>query len=66
VLATVPGYPTAVRVWNLTGFSRPGCYPDMRGTHGVRGRVGTGTWFHFTVLTTLTPIKYLSSDRIVI
>jgi hypothetical protein len=65
VLATVPGYPAAVRVWNRTGCSSPGCYPENRGTHRVRGRVGTGPRFHFTVLTTLAPIKYLSSDRIV-
>jgi len=65
VLATVLGYPAAVRVWNRTGCSSPGCYPENRGTHRVRGRVGTGPRFHFTVLTTLAAIKYLSSDRIV-
>ena len=64
MLATVPGYPAAVRVWNRTGWSSPGCYPENRGTHRVRGRVGTGPRFHSTVPTTLAPIKYLSSDRI--
>jgi hypothetical protein len=64
VLATVPGYPAAVRVWNWTGWSSSGCYPENRGTHRVRGRVGTGPRFHFTVTSTLAPIKYLSSDHI--
>jgi len=65
VLATVPGYPAAVRVWNRTGLSSSGCYPENRGTQRVRGRVGTGPRFHITVPATLPPIKYLSSDRIV-
>jgi len=65
VLATVPGYPAAVRVWNRTRWSSPGCYPENRGTHRVRGQVGTGPRFHITVPSTLAPIKYLSSDRIV-
>ena len=65
VLATVPGYPAAVRVWNWTGSSTPGCYPENRGTHRVWGQVGTGLRFHITVPSTLAPIKYLSSDRIV-
>ena len=64
VLATVPGYPDAVRVWNRTGWSSLGCYPENRGTHRVRGWVRTGPRFHFTVPTTLAPIKYLSSNRI--
>jgi len=64
VLATVPGYPAAVRVWNRTRWSSPGCYPENRGTCRVRGRVRTGPRFHFKVPTTLAPIKYLSSDRI--
>jgi len=64
VLATVPGYPAAVRVWNRTGWSSPGCYPENRSTHRVRGRVRTGPRFHFTVHPALAPIKYLSSDRI--
>jgi len=64
VLATVPGYPAAVRVWNRTGWTSPGCYPENRGTCRVRGRVRTGPRFHFTVPTTLAPIKFLSSDRI--
>jgi len=64
LLATVPGFPAAVQVWNRTGWSSPGCYPDNRGTHWVRGRVRTGPRFHFTVPTTLPPIKCLSSDRI--
>jgi len=64
VLPTVPGYPAAVRVWNRTGWSSPGCYPENRGTHRVRGRVRTRPRFHFTVPPTLAPIKYLSSDRI--
>jgi len=65
VLATVPGYPAAVRVWNRTGWSSSGCYPENRGTQRVRGRVGTGPRFHITVPATLPPIKYLSSDHIV-
>jgi len=65
VLATVPGYPAAVRVWNRTGWSSPGCYTENRGTHWVRGRVGTGPWFHITVPSTFAPFKYLSCDRIV-
>jgi len=64
VLTTVPGYPATVRVWNRTGWSSLGCYPENRGTHLVRGRVRTGSRFHFTVPTTLAPIKYLSFDRI--
>jgi len=64
VLATVPGYPAAVRVWNRTGRSSPGGYAENRGTYQVRGRVRTGPRFHFTVPTTLAPIKYLSSDGI--
>jgi len=64
VLATVPGYPAGVRVWNRTGWSSPGCYLENRGTHRVWGRVRTGLRFHFTVPPTLAPIKYLSSDRI--
>ena len=64
VLATVPGYQAAVQVWNRTGWSSCGSYPEDRGTHRVWGRVGTGTRYHFTVPTTLTPIKYLNSDRI--
>jgi len=43
----------------------PGCYPENRCTHRVRGRVGTGPRFHITVPSTLAPNKYLSSDRIV-
>jgi len=65
VLATVPGCPAAVRVWNRTGWSSSGCYPENRGTQQVRGRVGPGPRFHITVPATLPPIKYLSSDRIV-
>jgi len=64
VLATVPGYPAVVRVWNRTGWSSLGCYPEDRGTNQVRGRVRTGPQFHFTVSTTLATIKYLSFDRI--
>ena len=64
VLAMVPGYPAAVRVWNRTRLSSPGCHPEYRGTQRVRGRVRTGLWFHFTVSTTLALIKYLSSHRI--
>jgi len=65
VLAMVPGYPAAVRVWNRTGWSRSGCYAENRGTQRVWGRVGTGPQFHITVPAILPPIKYLSSDRIV-
>jgi len=57
VLATVPGYPAAVRVWNRTGCSSPGCDPENRGNHRVRGRVGTGPRFPFMVPTSLAPIK---------
>jgi len=64
VLATVPGYPAAVRVWNRTGWSSPGCSPENRGTHRVRGRVGPEPRFHITVPASLAPIKYLSSDHI--
>jgi len=64
VLARVLGYPAAVRVWNRTGRSSPGCYPDNRGCHWVRWRIGTGPQFHFTVPATLAPIKYLNSDHI--
>ena len=65
VLATVPGYPAAVRVWNRTGWSSSRCYPEYRGTQRVRGRVVTGPRFHITVPASLPPIKYLSSDCIV-
>jgi len=65
VLAAVPGFPAAVRVWNRTRWSGLGCYPENRGTQRVRGQVGTGPRFHITVPATLPPIKYLSSDRIV-
>jgi hypothetical protein len=65
VLATVPGYRAAVRVWKRTGWSSPGCYPENRGTRWVRGWVGTRPRFHITVPSSLAPIKYLSSDRIV-
>ena len=64
VLATVPGYPAAVLVSIQTGWSSPGCNPENRGTHRVRGQVWTGPRFHFTVPTTLAPIKYLSFDCI--
>jgi len=64
-VSMVPGYPAAVQVWNWTGWSSPGCYPENRGTHRVRGRVGTGPRFHITVPSTFAQIKYLSSDRIV-
>ena len=64
VLATVPGFPAAVRVWTRTGWSCPGCYPENRSTHRVQGQVRTGPRFHYAVPTTLAPIKYLSSDRI--
>jgi hypothetical protein len=64
VLTTVPGYPAAVRVWNRTGWSSHGCDTDNSGTHRVRGQVRTRLRLHFTVPTTLAPIKYLSSDRI--
>jgi len=64
VLATVLGYPAAVRVWNRTGWSSPGCYPENSGIHRVRRWVGTGPRFHFRVPPTLAPIKYFSSDRI--
>jgi len=49
VLAMVPSYTAAVQVWNRTGCSSLGCYPENRGTHWVRGRVGTGPRFHITV-----------------
>jgi len=65
VLAMVPDYPAAVRVWNRTGWSSSGCYPENRGTQRVQGRVGTGQRFHITVPATLRAIKCLSSDRIV-
>ena len=64
LLPTVPGYSAAVRVWNQSGLSSPGCYPETRGTHQVWGRVRIGPRFHFTVPTTLAPINYLSFDRI--
>jgi hypothetical protein len=64
VLATVPGYPAPVRGWNWTGWYSSGCYPENRGTHQVRGQVGTGPRFHCTVRTILTPIRYLNSDCI--
>jgi len=65
VLATVPGYPAVVRVWNWTGWSSSGCYLENRGTQRVRGWVGTGPRFYITVPATLPPIKYLSSDCMV-
>jgi hypothetical protein len=65
VLAVVLGYPAAFRVWNWTGWSSAGCYLENRGTHQVRGPVGSGLQFPITVSSTLAPIKYLSSDRIV-
>jgi hypothetical protein len=64
VVATVPGYPAAVRVWNQTGPSSLGCYPEDWGTHQVRGQVGTGLRHDITVHTSLAPTRYLSSDRI--
>jgi len=64
VLATVPGSPAVVRRLNRTRWSSPGCYPENRGTHRVRGWVGTGPWFHIMVPATLAPIKYLGSDRV--
>ena len=42
MLATVPGDPAAVRVWNRTIWSSPGCYPENNGNQRVRGRVRTG------------------------
>jgi hypothetical protein len=66
VLATVPGYPAAVWVWNRTRWSSPGWNPENRGTRRVRGRVGTALWFHLTVPTPLAPIKYLNSNSIAI
>jgi hypothetical protein len=65
VSATVRGYLAAFRVWNRTGWSSSGCYPEHRGTQRVRGRVGTGARLDIAVPITLPPIKYLSSDRIV-
>jgi hypothetical protein len=64
VLATVPGYPAVVRVWNRTRRSSPGWNTENRGTRWVRGRVGTALWFHLTVPTRVAPIKYLNSNRI--
>jgi len=64
VLATVPGYPAAVRDWDQTGRSSQGCYPWNNCTHRVRGGVQTGLRFHFTVPTSMAPIKHLSFDRI--
>jgi len=64
VLATVPVYLAAVLARNQTRWSSPGCYPENRGTHRLRGRVGTGPRFHFTVPTPLAPIKYLNSSCI--
>jgi len=64
VLATVQGYPAAVRVWNRTGLSSPGCYPGYSGTYRVRGQVRTGPRFPFTVPTTFGPMNYLSSHHI--
>jgi hypothetical protein len=63
-LATVLGYPAPVRVWNRTGWSSAGCYPENRGTHQVRERVGTTLRFYITVPATLAPIKYLGSGDI--
>ena len=65
VLAMIRGYPAADWVWDRTGLSGPGCYPEYRGTHQVRGRVRTGQWFRFTIPTTLAPIMNLSFHRIV-
>jgi hypothetical protein len=64
VLAMVADYPAEDRVRNWTGWSSPGCYPENRGTHRVRGGVGTRPLFHITVPATVGPIKYLGSDRI--
>jgi len=64
VLATVPSYPAAVRVWNRTRWSSPGCYPEDRGTHRVREQVGTGPRFYITVPAALAPIMYLGSEHI--
>jgi len=43
----------------------PGCYPEYRGTHQVLGQVRTGPQVHFTVPTTLAPIKIWSSHCMV-
>jgi hypothetical protein len=64
VLATIWGFPDAVRVWNRTGWSRPGCYPEYMGTCEVRRRVRTGPQLDFTVPITVSPIKYLNSHHI--
>jgi len=64
VLAMVPGYPAACRVWNRTGWFSPSCYPETKGTHRDRGCFRTGPRFHFTVPTALALIKYLSFDCI--
>jgi len=64
VLAMVPGYPAAVRIWNRTGWSSPDCYPENSSTYQVLGQVVTGPLFHYMVPTTLAPIIYLNSDRI--
>ena len=64
LLAMVPGYPAAVRVWNRTGWSSPGCYPENMGTHRVRGWIWTGPRFHCMVPTTFAAIKYFNSHRI--
>jgi hypothetical protein len=64
VLATVSGNLAAVLIWNRTGRSSPGCYPDNMGTHQVRGLVRTGSLLHFTVPTTLAAIQYLNSHNL--
>jgi len=78
VLATVLGYPAAVRVGpdpeapvrvrnrqaTRTGWQAPGCYQDRTYTHGFSPRLELARGFNIAVPTTLAAIKYLSSDHI--
>jgi hypothetical protein len=63
LLSMVRDHPAAVQVWNRTGWSSPDCYPENKGTHQVRGRVGTGPRLHTMVPANLVRIKYLGCDR---
>jgi hypothetical protein len=64
VLATVPGCPAAFLVWNRTGCSGPGVYPELRGTQRDRGRVWSAPRFHLIFATPMAQILYLSFDCI--
>ena len=58
------GFPGCGPAFEPDQMVQSGLLPRNRGTHRVRGWVGTGPWFHIMVPATLAPIKYLGSDRV--